>query len=271
MNRISTHRHSPPRCATTTCGPRPLRNARRFAALGVASAGAAMSAHSPWATAGDDGTQPTPVEATADTTTIPAVSDHGVTPEHGAIKIGMSAPDFQLPDVDGKLRRLSDFAGKGQIVVLQWYNPTCRYIVKYHETHPTMRDLYERFGPDEGVLWVAVNSGSVESGTADPTLNKARAAVQGVEYPILLDSEGAVGRLYGAKVTPQFFLLDGDGVVRWVGPVDNEPSDRWLGRRQLLGDAIAALSSGTMPNTSNVAPFGCAVKYANSQDLEVTP
>lgn len=218
-------------------------------------------------------TAATPAAPTAGSDAIVVVGAPGAgqTPEYGAIQVGMAAPDFELPDLDGTPRKLSELAGRGQIVVLQWYNPTCRFIIKYHEKHDAMRELYERFGPDSGVLWLAVNSGSIESGTADPALNRERVEAQGVQYPILLDPDGCVGRLYGAKVTPQFFLIDGDGVVRWIGPVDNEPSDRWLGKRQLLGDALAALSSGSKPDTSNVAPFGCAVKYANSRDLEVTP
>ena len=198
-----------------------------------------------------------------------ALAAGGTAPVHGAVRPGMAAPEFELPDLDGETRRLSDYAGGGQIVVIEWYNPTCVYIVKYHETHSTMRDLRARFGADQGVVWLAVNSGSVESGTADPALNKERAEAQGIAHPILLDPDGEVGRLYGARVTPQFFVLDGDGVVRWVGPVDNDPSLRWLGRRTLLADALAALTAGSDPAPSPVQPFGCAVKYSDTATIEV--
>jgi peroxiredoxin len=206
------------------------------------------------------GSASTDVVSTGKIVTVTA-DGAGATPVYGDVQPGMSAPDFELTDLDGTARTLSDYAGKGKIVVLHWYNPTCRYIVNYAETHDEMRPVYERFGSD--VVWLAINSGGVASGTADRTLNKEHGSAQGIEYPILADIDGAIGRLYGAKVTPQFFVLDSAGVVRYVGPLDDAFSDSKVGQRPLLSNAIQAVQVGQRVRPDSPRLFGCAVKYAS--------
>ena len=190
----------------------------------------------------------------------------GDSPQRGAVEPGDAAPEFELPDIDGVRLRLSEHAGRGKVVVLYWYNPTCRFVVNYAETNDAMRPVYERFG--DSVAWLAINSGSEASGTADPELNLARAKAQGIEYPVLMDTDGAIGRLYGAKVTPQFYVIDGQGVVRYVGTLDDANSDAKVGSRTYLADAIQAVLGGERVRPDEPRLFGCAVKYGAEQTQE---
>ena len=68
------------------------------------------------------------------------------------VNIGQAAPAFELKDTDGKTVKLADF--KGKIVVIEWFNPQCPYVVKHHEKNSTMADTANKF-KDKGVVWLA--------------------------------------------------------------------------------------------------------------------
>ncbi|MCA9288506.1 MAG: redoxin domain-containing protein, partial [Phycisphaerales bacterium] len=95
-------------------------------------------------------------------------------PEPGSAVVGEAAPDFALYDLEGNRYQLSDFTENGQIVVLEWFNPECPFVVKHHERFSTMLDTYAYMlentpaieaegdaSADEempGVVWLAINS-----------------------------------------------------------------------------------------------------------------
>src|SRR2546421_1605158 len=117
----------------------------------------------------------------------------------GAAKPGDQAPAFSLQDTtSGKTVSLADFAGK--IVVLEWVNPDCPYVQRHYNLK-TMTTLADK-NKDKDVVWLAVATGE----TADADKLKSFASSQGISYPILLDSDGAVGHAYGAKTTPHMFI-----------------------------------------------------------------
>src|SRR5439155_10129549 len=118
----------------------------------------------------------------------------------GAAKPGDQAPAFSLQDTSGKTVSLGDFAGK--IVVLEWVNPDCPYVQRHYNLK-TMTTLADK-NKDKDVVWLAVATGE----TADADKLKSFASAQGISYPILLDSDGAVGHAYGAKTTPHMFIID---------------------------------------------------------------
>jgi len=68
--------------------------------------------------------------------------------------LGRVAPDFALPDLDGRMVRLADYRGK--VVVLEWFNPECPYVRASH-TKGSLKDLAKRYS-DQGVAWFAINS-----------------------------------------------------------------------------------------------------------------
>ena len=86
----------------------------------------------------------------------PAQADEAKGAKHGAA-IGAEAPNFTLTDTDGTSHTLADL--KGKVVVLEWFNPTCPYVVKHHEKNPTMKTLYAKY-KDQNVVWMAINSGA---------------------------------------------------------------------------------------------------------------
>jgi len=75
-----------------------------------------------------------------------------------------------------------------------------------------------------------------------------------------------VGRLYGARKTPQVFLIDASGVLRYAGALDNAPVGKVDGEDPYanhLQRAVAQLRGGNPVDPGEVSPYGCSVKYAS--------
>ncbi len=164
-----------------------------------------------------------------------------------------TAPAFSLPDQDGKIHNLSDYAGK--IVVLEWLNPECPF-VKFHGGKGTMSTLAGKY-KGQGVVWLAVNS--TKHGTRDA--NRAWIAEQKLPYPVLEDFDGKVGRAYGAKTTPHMFVIGRDGALAYQGAIDDDNRIQGSPKTHYVDAALAALVAGQPVATTQTTPYGCSVKY----------
>jgi DsbE subfamily thiol:disulfide oxidoreductase len=130
------------------------------------------------------------------------------------VKDHPAAPDFTLPNPEGKKLSLKDFRGK--LVFLNFWASWC---VPCREEMPAMERLYQEF-KGKGLEILAVN---VKDGRKD-----ALAFVKELKlnYPVLLDPDGQVGLLYGAWGLPATYLIDEKGMVlarlwgpaEWYGP-----------------------------------------------------
>jgi hypothetical protein len=78
-------------------------------------------------------------------------------PALAALAPGATAPDFDLVDTAGIRHALKDYLADGKIVVLEWFNPDCPFIVKHHKLHRTMDTTFDAV-KGQGVVWLAVNS-----------------------------------------------------------------------------------------------------------------
>ena len=179
-----------------------------------------------------------------------------------AAGIGDPAPDFTLTGTDGEEHTLSSYTDAGRIVVLEWFNPDCPFIKKHHAVHATMNELRDEFA-DRGVVWLAINSNS--EGKQGHGLERNRAAREdyGMEYPVLLDASGKVGRLYGARTTPHMFVIGaGEGrPLLYAGAIDDNRSARDLGKTNHVRSALAAHLAGEEISPARTDPYGCSVKY----------
>jgi peroxiredoxin len=175
-------------------------------------------------------------------------------------RIGEAAPDFELKDLDGQPFKLAEQRGK--IVVLEWFNPDCPFVVKHHERHKTMQETYERHKA-EGVVWVAINSAAPgKQGYGKDRNEKARRDFELV-YPLLFDESGNVGRAYSAKVTPHMYIIDREGVLVYAGAIDNDRSASKLGSINYVDQALREVIAGTAVSVTESQPYGCTVKYSN--------
>jgi peroxiredoxin len=167
------------------------------------------------------------------------------------------APDFTLTNYDGKTVKLSDYAGK--IVVLEWFNYECPFCRYNYEKTTAVNDLVNKF-KDKGVVLLAINSTGHETIAKD----KEFAEEFKVNHPILDDSNGTVGREYGAKTTPHTFIIDAKGNIAYTGAFDNAPLGKVTEGEQYVNyidKALTELTTGKAVSIAETKPYGCSVKY----------
>jgi peroxiredoxin len=169
--------------------------------------------------------------------------------------VGKRAPEFELKDESGKTHKLSDY--KGKIVVLEWTNPDCPYVVRHYEAK-TMQKTWEKFGPEK-VVWLAVDS----SNFVKPESSTEWKGKEGFGYPVLQDPSGTVGKLYEAKTTPHMYIVDAEGVLRYNGAIDDDPRGKSEAPTNHVEQALGALLEGKDVPQTNTKPYGCSVKYSS--------
>jgi peroxiredoxin len=175
-------------------------------------------------------------------------------------KLGEAAPDFTLKDSDGKEHHLSDYTKDGKIVVLEWFNPECPFIKLHFEKQTTMVDMYSKY-KDKGVVVIAINS----TNSGNPSFGKDADAKKKwkIDFPILIDADGKVGHIYGAKTTPHMFVIDKKGILRYDGAIDNDPKlDKSAkDKHNYVRAALDSLLAGKKVAEAETKPYGCGVKY----------
>ncbi len=178
------------------------------------------------------------------------------------VKIGAPAPAFTLKDTAGKEHSLADF--KGKIVVLEWFNHGCPFVVKHYGSN-NMQKLQKAYA-EKGVIWLSICSSAKGKQGYDTADGHAKTAQEKgtASTAILVDDSGKVGRLYGAKTTPHMFVIDAEGNLRYNGAIDSissaKPADIDQAQKYVV-EALDALLKGEAPATTETKPYGCSVKY----------
>jgi peroxiredoxin len=178
--------------------------------------------------------------------------------------IGKAAPNFSLPDTNGKSLSLADF--KGKYVVLEWYQPDCPFVKKHYRSG-NMQALQKEY-TGKGVTWLTIDSSAPgeEGNYPAAKLNEIAAQDGSARTALLLDPAGNVGRLYGAKTTPDMYIVDPNGVLVYKGAIDNKRTtdlaDVKTATNYVQG-ALDAVMAGKTVSTKATQPYGCSVKYAS--------
>jgi len=230
---------------------------RRAAALTLVAVTACSRSTPPTPAKAETAEEPRPSTAvmTAPPAPLPA-------PTAVEARIGAMAPDFELPDLDGKLVKLSSFRGK--TVVLEWFNPGCPFVKASHTKGSLVNTASRHI--KEGVVWLAVNSGAPGKQGHGVEANRAGKETFKLEHPILLDESGQVGHAYGAAHTPHLFIVDAQGVLVYRGAIDNSPDaegESPVGGKLVnyVDAALGDLKAGRAVATAETEAYGCSVKY----------
>jgi len=175
-------------------------------------------------------------------------------------QVGALAPNFVLPSMDGVNVELKKFRGK--VVVLEWFNPGCPFVKQVHGPGGVL----ENFSNNEtkkGTVWLAINSGAPGNQGHGIEQNKDAAAKWQLGHPILMDEKGVVGKIYGARTTPQMYVIDKEGVLVYQGAPDNAPyGEPKEGQRvAFLKEVLGDLHASKKLRHTNTKPWGCSVKY----------
>jgi peroxiredoxin len=181
------------------------------------------------------------------------------------VQVGSTAPDFSLTDTHGRTHRLSEYRGK--IVVLEWYNPDCPFVGKHYRSG-NMQQLQKEYTA-KGVVWLAVDSSAPgEQGNYPAeTLNQVSNKVGAIRTALLLDPDGNVGHAYGAKTTPDMYIIDAKGALVYRGAIDSKRSTNEADVKtatNYVRQALDAVLAGQPVPVSATQPYGCTVKYAGS-------
>ena len=170
-------------------------------------------------------------------------------PKSKHAEVGQPAPDFTLKATDGRTYKLSDYRDK--TVVLEWINRDCPVS---RARMPIMRDLASRYAK-KGVVWLAIDSTHYQK----PEKMAEYIRANKLPYPVLMDPDGKVGRLYGARTTPHMFVIH-KGTLVYAGAID-DGNNRRAGKRNYIAEVLDAVLAGKQPPIRHTRPYGCSVKY----------
>ena len=179
-----------------------------------------------------------------------------------APQVGQSAPEFTLTDSNGQSHNLSDF--KGKFVVLEWLNHGCPFVVKHYDSGNMQKLQKEYTGKD--VVWLSiVSSAPGKQGHMSPEeTNKAKADKGSAATAVLIDEDGTVGKRYDAKVTPELYVINPEGVLVYMGAIDDkkstDPADV-AGAKNYVKQALDEALAGKPVSESSTPAYGCSVKY----------
>ncbi|MFN0134959.1 MAG: redoxin domain-containing protein [Phycisphaerae bacterium] len=164
-------------------------------------------------------------------------------------EVGKPAPAFELKGIDGKTVKLADL--KDKVVVLEWFNMECPVCVN---RIPVMKQTEEKY-TKQGVVWIAVDSTHFRKAEQNVEFAKK----EKINYPILMDNDGKVGKAYDAKTTPHMFVIN-KGTLAYAGAIDSGDS-KTAGDRNYVAEALDAILASKPVATSSTKAFGCSVKY----------
>ncbi len=177
-------------------------------------------------------------------------------------KLNESAPDFRLKDSNGNEHSLSDF--KGKVVVLEWINYDCPF-VKKHYNSKNMQSLQEKYTKQD-VIWLAICSSAPgkQGHFSTEEINKRSKNHEAKFTAYLIDEDGKVGKMYGAKTTPHMYIVDKDGKLVYAGGIDDKATtnvDDVKTAKNYVSAALDQLLEGKKVTTQSSTPYGCSVKY----------
>ena len=172
-----------------------------------------------------------------------------------ALPVGTVAPDFTLPDVDGSPVRL-DAGSRRATVVVFTCNP-CPWALGWHDRIQQVSRDYA----DRGVQVLQINANDPAVSPKDAIdVSRGRVARGDFAGPYLMDAGQRVARAWGARHTPDVFVLDRFGMVVYHGAPDASVDIEDLNARWLR-DAVDAALSGTTPHLASTEPVGCTIKW----------
>lgn len=180
------------------------------------------------------------------------------------LKVGDTAPDFQLKNIDGKIYSLEsiakEYAEKGQELkgyIVTFTCNTCPFAVKYEDR---LIATHNKMAP-KGWPIVAIqpNDPEIQPGDSMDKMQE-RADEKGFPFVYLMDEGQKVYPQYGASRTPHIFLLDANLKVRYIGALDDNANNAEAVQNEYVVQAIEAIESGKAVNPDFTRAIGCTIK-----------
>jgi len=177
-----------------------------------------------------------------------------------ALRPGDPAPGFVLPDVHGTPVPLRSGTSAGPATVVIFTCNHCPYSLGWHDRLQQVA----RDHADRGVRFLQINANDPAAGTVLDGVERSRERVAAGEFagPYLVDADQSVARSWGARYTPEVFVLDAAGTVAYHGAPDADVGEPDLAA-DLLRDALAAVLDGRAPDRPETDVLGCSIKWSS--------
>lgn len=173
------------------------------------------------------------------------------------LKIGSTAPDFNLLGIDGKKYSLASFKDKKALIVIFSCNH-CPYVQAYENRMIQIQKDYQ----SKGVEIIAINSNEDKGYPEDSFENmKKRAAEQNFNFLYLRDEDQSVARAYDATHTPELFLFDENRKLAFHGKIDDNWQEPNRVQNHYLRNALDELLAGREISVPETFTIGCTIKW----------
>jgi peroxiredoxin len=160
---------------------------------------------------------------------------------------GDTAPDFSLIDLAGGTHQLAD--ERGRVVVLNFWSAICPWSLRADDD---VAKLFHEWQPRVTYWLIGSN--------ADETIDVMRSAATERSLGVVLrDDEQSVANWYGAVATPQFFVIDAQGLVRYSGALDDVTFRNRTPSRAYLAEAVESVFEGRLPDPAMTPAYGCSL------------
>jgi len=179
---------------------------------------------------------------------------------NSVLNIGDSAPAWKdLPGVDGKQHSLDDLQDKEVVVVVFTCN-SCPVATDYEDRILAFAKKFAGADGKVGLVAICVNKVPEDQ----PEKLKERAESRGFNFPYLYDETQAIGKAFGAAFTPEFFVLDKDRKIAFMGGMDDSSLEEMV-KARFLEPAVEALLAGKSVEVAETPAIGCRVRYARER------
>lgn len=175
-----------------------------------------------------------------------------------SLRVGVPAPRFALPDVNGGTVSLDSLLEAHDAVAVIFGCNQCPYFISYEGRLKSIHAAYA----GKGVALVVINPNDSAAHPEDSFEKmKEHSANSGFAFPYLKDKGSATAKAYSATVTPEAYLLDKRGMVRYAGRIDDcWQSERKVKRRHLK-EAVEDILHGREVAVKSTPPVGCTIKW----------
>lgn len=181
--------------------------------------------------------------------------------ESQMLKLGTTATDFSLPDVDGQLHSLRGGASAYLVMFICNHCPFVKHI------REELAHLGHEYLPLDVAIY-AINSNDAENYPGDsPEKMREEAENWGYEFPYLVDADQLVAKAYQAACTPDFYLFDADRKLVYRGQLDSSrPSNSIPVSGENLRTAIDAVLNNSRVPAEQTPSIGCNIKWKKGNE-----
>ena len=163
------------------------------------------------------------------------------------MEINHLAPDFELPDLDGRLHRLNNY--RGRIVIVNFWSCECPHSER---TDKAIMAMFVQWRDDVTMLSIASNRSE--------NAEALKTAADAQRLPtVLVDAQCFVADLFNAQTTPHVFVVYRAGVLRYRGAVDDVTFRQRTPTRFFLDEVVESLLEGNLPVLTESPAYGCTI------------